>query len=123
MKYSFVSLIDRDSTEPESLETWVMNDGAVALAYTTQERLERGVATSQVWRGEDAGVGVADFEASNEQEVLLAIEQSGLFGSNLVLTRQELEQIISETGPVDPYVIVAFEGDPLFERTYREWVR
>lgn len=101
MIYSLIVLVDSSSEESPVLDSWTMNEGPVTLAFTTPEKLKATVAASEGWRASSSfQVTVREFEASTREELLAFLNESGLH---------------------PPSLIVAVEGEPLFDRTLREW--
>lgn len=102
MIYSLVVLVDSDSPELRTLDSWTMNDGPVALAFTTPEALQRALEASEAWRATSPfRVTTQEFPAADKQSLLTQLEESAL---------------------LPPSLIVAVEGEPLFDRTFRELV-
>jgi hypothetical protein len=101
MVYSLVVLVDSDFPESRTLDSRTMNDGPVTLAFTTPEALQKALEASEAWRANSPfRVTVQEFPASGKQDLLAQLEESAL---------------------LPPSLIVAVEGEPLFDRTLREW--
>jgi hypothetical protein len=77
-----------------------MSEGPVTLAFITPEKLKASVMASTAWRANSpVQVTVREFQASNKDELLAQLDDSGLR---------------------PPSLIVAVEGESLFDRTLRE---
>ncbi len=123
MRYSFVATFLANSNEPDGLTTWVTTYGEVALAFTTRDKLEQAVATTEAWLTQR--IGIKEFDAATPVELGLLIEQSGLLAGNVIITNPaQQDQIFRESrGAPPPHVVVAIEGEGLFDHTYAEWIR
>lgn len=126
MRYSFAATFSQGAPEPDGLITWTTTYGAVALACTTAAGVDAVVATADAWNNDESRkIGVERFEASTPVELGLLIDQSGLLAPNVIVASPEQQdQLFRESGGrMPPQIVIAFEGDPLFEHTFDEWIR